>query len=146
MLDTVMAKSSKSAPNRHTRRAAGASQKLLPIFTDPNFVRVYADHVVVMALGHDIDLAFVATGPKLDTMTSRADSSLGTSVNMTPSYSEVARVRMPPASAASSAMSILQKMTEQGFIDKAELIKSVEEFQEPDPEVADDELDKEVAA
>jgi hypothetical protein len=125
-----MAKHPKHVANRHQRRAAGPSGNLLPIFVDPSFTRTFADQAIVLALGHDVDLAFVASGPRLDHMSRQGDRR-GSLTKMTPSYFEVARVRMPPAGATMTAMAILRSLTENGFINKAEMLKAIAEFDEP---------------
>lgn len=87
-------------------------------------------------MGRDVDLAFVAAGPKLESISAQGREFGGQLVKMKPSYHEVARVRMPPAAAAFVAMGVLQRLTESGFINKAEMLKSIEEFEEPEEEDA----------
>lgn len=102
----------------------------MPVHVDPNFFRVYADQAVVMALGHDVDLAFVAVNPTIDVVHGHSDGS--NEFKMTPSFAEVARVRMPPGAAAVTAVTIIERLIEHGAINKAELLKVIEAAEEPE--------------
>lgn len=115
----------------------------LPILRDPGFVRLVADATVVLPLGRDFDLVFLAAGPVLLKQSLPRlddDGDVGQMLSMNPAMNETARVRMAPQAAMTLAMTVIQHAFANGLVQKGpflEAIKSITE-QNVDAQKEDD--------
>lgn len=83
----------------------------MSIVRETSFARVVADHVLVMNLGRDYELAMLQLGPRPTTMAFfESDGKIVNQSQFTQMATEVVRVRMSPDSAAQMAMHILENL------------------------------------
>ncbi len=115
---------------RRQKAGTGVSANL-PIELDPNFLRTFADQTLVMHLGRDIDISFLAVGGRLERIQRGRTDTDNDVMNLRPQLNEVARVRINPNGAAIMAMEILQGLIRSGVADKRAMIAAMEEIEEP---------------
>lgn len=89
-----------------TSEEATVENQPVNIVRDNTFTRAVVDKVVILDLGRDVELACVQIGPVL---TSLQDMEIHEKVDMTPSLTEVARLRMSWPSAVSMAMHVIEQ-------------------------------------
>lgn len=112
----------------------------LPVYRDPAFVRLVADHAFVMSLGRDVDFAFLAVGPSLQRVAQRrVEDGQIADMQVEPAFNEVARVRISPIGAVTMAMNVLQQLIASGDASKSAIMHAIEEMEEPSEDEDDDE-------
>lgn len=93
----------------------------LPIVRDPTFVRITADQTLVIDRGSEVEIAMLVQGPDPISFGNggKRDGKMHYRVQMSASYSEVARIRMDHEPAVGMAMNIVRQNLEAGRIDVA---------------------------
>ncbi len=99
------------------------------VVRDSAFVRLYADEVSVLALGRDLELAFLAVSPLVTKRMERGvgdDRELG--YQLTQSMAEVARIRLSPASGLQTSMALLQHLIRGDMVKLDNLEEAIREM------------------
>lgn len=87
------------------------TRRLLPIARDANFVRIAADDIIVVHRGRDVQISLIAEGPEPSAQALPGGQQSGFAiqeVQVVGSFTEIARVGLPPATAFSMAMNIVE--------------------------------------
>ncbi len=102
----------------------------MPVVTDPNFLRTFADQTLVMDLGRDTDIAFMAVGAMLRSVEGLGDDERESAdVSARPQLNEVVRVRLSPSTAATLSMQIMQQMIARRRLNVADVIESINDWE-----------------
>lgn len=116
-----------SAPAEPEAPPSGIAQQM-PVVTDSNFVRAFADRTLVMPLGRDVDLAFMAFASRIDNIEGLDDEGrTEVQVNLTPQLNELARVRLAPRVAVGLALDVMQHFIRLGGVNLEGVIETLRE-------------------
>ena len=101
----------------------------MAVVRDPAFVRLCADEVSILALGRDLDLAFLTASPIIVSRMERGsgeDRELG--YELSASMAEVARIRLSPAAALQTGMALLQSLVRGDMVKLDEFEEAIREM------------------
>lgn len=116
-----------SAPAEPEAPPSGIAQQM-PVVTDSNFVRAFADRTLVMPLGRDVDLAFMAFASRIDSIEGLNDDTRAEAqVNLVPQLNETVRVRLAPRVAVELALDIMQHFVRLGSLNLDVVIETLRE-------------------
>ena len=108
-----------------------SAPRLLPVERDPNFLHAFADQTMVMHLGRDADLAFLANAPGLKSVAGLNDENREmAAVEVTPRLNEMLRVRVAPLTAVTLAMQILREYGRRGALNTPLLVEQLNQWAE----------------
>lgn len=117
-----------------------APDKGIVIEKDGNFFRYFADDILPLDRGDNVDLMFMVYGPDPTFQRSRADDDGTSAIRLTPSLTEIGRVRVPDSASGNAAIAMIRRLSGSGKLVKARLREAFESIlaDMPDDEAADD--------
>lgn len=106
------------------KQAKSSPKRTQKIVRDSTFARATIDRLVAINLGRDLELSGLQIGPLVEGIEDHGEQEL---LQLTPVVTEVVRLRLHWSSAIDAVMTILQQGSQLGKINKAELIKFIDE-------------------
>lgn len=109
---------------------ATAELDQVPVERDSCFIRCVADEGVPIALGRDIEFAFLQFSPKIHGKSTRVvdEETEEEGFALSPTLTEVARVRMGPHQAMAFALATVDSLLKTGRVNIEALEKSIAEL------------------